>query len=897
MASKIPMYERQFFPSGNMPVARATTSVSPNSPVAAALGNLAQAAGQVSGAALQVEHADAVKAREKQENAAAVQVSNVLSEADVYWQQNTTERFKAYTVDQGDMRPAIGQDFDKWAAEQVEKLPTEKSKQYFLTHAGQMKAKLQQGAFAFQEKAVTNKLNAESAAGEQADENIVFNDATRFDEVFKRRVEPMIARTDIDEATKIKMADQYKRKLSLAVERGEMERDPAGWYRRRFGTFDPGVGGNGGVAGASVTPGSRIIADAIYGQESSSGAADTSKVNSQNVTGPMQMQEATFEGMKAKGLIPRDYDWRNPVHNKEAGYKWVEYLGNKYNGDVDKVAAAYYGGEGAVNPDGSINRYWRNKQRPGDPTVGEYIDQVKARISGAGQRAPAAPVDAAAAPVATDDKPIQPKTFTGMDWEQQLQLKNMAETRLKQAEATFKAEADRTVRDAVAMHNDGLVDSFNLKREYFDRAYGADGERMFGEYVKSREMGEDIGRFKTQSEAEIRGELEFDRPAPGRGYATQDERYTRRVQAAQRVLEMREKDPAGYVVANSRELTEQRRAIDALPADQAAQRPAMVQRFVRDSLAEQQRLGIAKPQILTPGQADAIADAASKAAKPDDAARLVAGLEAEYGEFFPRVFDQLVRDEKISAELLVIPNLPSQAARESVSRLARIKEADLQAGIDAPAIKDVKDGVTDRLGDFVRSIPYGTAQAARMTNSYETVIRKRAYELVQSGTKPADAVEQAFGQVLGHYEFRGSVRYPKGADVSTLEKGAAEALRKGLDGIDMPVDLTGARRPEDARAEWVRTIQARPLWHTRDDDGGVDLYAMGANGTKYRVTRGGKPVTFSWGDLKQLTAAPAVSSEDALARGDMRTYERQRAEEKRLRVQRENEAAAAMRIR
>ena len=97
------------------------------------------------------------------------------------------------------------------------------------------------------------------------------------------------------------------------------------------------------------------------------------------------------------------------------------------------------------------------------------------------------------------------------------------------------------------------------------------------------------------------------------------------------------------------------------------ERARLMQRFTRENLAEQQRLGIAIPQVLTPRQADAIATRAMQASKPEDSANLIGGLQAEYGEFFPRVFDQLVKDGKIAGELLIIPNLPSQTAKPTTT--------------------------------------------------------------------------------------------------------------------------------------------------------------------------------------------------------------------------------------
>ena len=119
--------------------------------------------------------------------------------------------------------------------------------------------------------------------------------------------------------------------------------------------------------------------NAIYGQESGYGRADTSVANSQNVIGPMQVKLSTFDGMKKNGQIPAWADFNNPEHTKRAGEILAEFLFDKYQGDPAKAAAAYYGGEGAVAPDGRIKNYG-NKERPGDPTTHGYAAQILRRM-------------------------------------------------------------------------------------------------------------------------------------------------------------------------------------------------------------------------------------------------------------------------------------------------------------------------------------------------------------------------------------------------------------------------------------------------------------------------------------------------------------------------------------
>jgi len=117
----------------------------------------------------------------------------------------------------------------------------------------------------------------------------------------------------------------------------------------------------------------------VYGQESRSGQDDTSKPNYAGAHGPMQILPSTFDGLKKQGLIPKDYDINNPVHNKAAGDALIADAYKRYKGDADKVLAEYYAGGKAINGD-KIHTEYRDLKNPNAPTVGEYIQQGKGRI-------------------------------------------------------------------------------------------------------------------------------------------------------------------------------------------------------------------------------------------------------------------------------------------------------------------------------------------------------------------------------------------------------------------------------------------------------------------------------------------------------------------------------------
>ena len=173
---------------------------------------------------------------------------------------------------------------------------------------------------------------------------------------------------------KQRMADREKEKA--AAEKAIKDRDK--WRKQKT---DPRVDPTGIPKKSAPTSDQlKSIQKSVYDQESGSGTADTSKPNYAGAIGPMQILPKTFEWLKQLGKIPKDFDINNPEHNKAGGDALLGHYHDKYKGDPKKVYAAYYGGPGAVNKDGSINTHWRDRKNPKAPTVGQYIQQVLGRM-------------------------------------------------------------------------------------------------------------------------------------------------------------------------------------------------------------------------------------------------------------------------------------------------------------------------------------------------------------------------------------------------------------------------------------------------------------------------------------------------------------------------------------
>jgi len=123
------------------------------------------------------------------------------------------------------------------------------------------------------------------------------------------------------------------------------------------------------------------LKNAIRGQESGDRHYDAKGnvlTSVDNAVGIGQITPDTFDRFKNIGVIPRNYDIKDPTNNKDASERIIDYYSKKYNDDPRKVAAAYFGGEGAVNPDGSINV---NRKDSTGKTIGSYVNDVVARMS------------------------------------------------------------------------------------------------------------------------------------------------------------------------------------------------------------------------------------------------------------------------------------------------------------------------------------------------------------------------------------------------------------------------------------------------------------------------------------------------------------------------------------
>lgn len=134
---------------------------------------------------------------------------------------------------------------------------------------------------------------------------------------------------------------------------------------------------------SAVQPGAvPPITKAILDQELSD------RVSINGAVGPAQILPATFAQYAKPGE-----DINNPTDNKAVAQRIIGDYSQRYNGDPDRVAVAYFSGPGNVAPAGSPTPWIRDTKDGNGKSVSSYVSDIQSRTGG---QAPIASLKASA---------------------------------------------------------------------------------------------------------------------------------------------------------------------------------------------------------------------------------------------------------------------------------------------------------------------------------------------------------------------------------------------------------------------------------------------------------------------------------------------------------------------
>lgn len=839
MAVKIPRYEQQTLPNGQLQVSAnpANTIAAVNKlPDAVGLGmqRLGAAVGDM-GAAIQIVD----------DNEASTRSAKNVADATLQWRQTLIERQNSAPEGAPGFATGMIADFDKYAEESVANEPNKKGKQLLRNGLLQLKESIGTKAIEFQKRASDASIEANLDAAYESSAKLIYSDPSQTDTA-RKTLMASIANMDIDPVQKLALAKKYGERLDEVATRGAINSDASGTLDKLKGAPRAAPGFDGAVGFTLKHEGGLNPSDS-NGSPSNFGinAEHNPGVDVKNLTkdGAKQIYRTKYWGAingdalaaknpqlalvafdtavmagpgKAKELLSKAGD--DPVKFMELR---EQFLGSLLKANQDKYGKY-------ANAWAERNRDLRNQLLPdGAPPVSgtSYIDRL--------------PID------------------------RRMVLEGMATTRVNQNQAIFRQDVERRTGDALAMAQNGIVDPKPLTLQEFVSAYGeAEGARQHGLYTGNQTMAADINNMRSMPTDEISAFLAANAPKAGAGYEVESKRYGLMQQAAQRVVKLREDDPATYVLSSSQPVGDAYRAMQSVLTNAQAtgeQRQQAAQAYAAASVAEQQRLGVGQPRLLSKAYVDSVQQQFTASTAGEPVAQKVQALAGMWGNYWPTVYKQLIADKALPPAAVVIGSGMTGAAAADMAMASKFKDEELLVGLSDPkaAKKDTGEYVTNALEEF-RSTMVGadgnprTVGGVDTYNLFHAQTEKLALYYVGQGMNEKDAAKKAASAtILSRYDFvnqYGPYRVPKTEDTRKVTDGAHYAIQTiKPDDIAMPETL---RKDAFVRADVMKSVKRKGYWVTAPDESGLVLFHADTRAPVLRAD--GRPFQYTWQQLSSM---------------------------------------------
>lgn len=419
-----------------------------------------------------------------------------------------------------------------------------------------------------------------------------------------------------------------------------------------------------------------------------------------------------------------------------------------------------------------------------------------------------------------------------MTAEDQIQVDRMIDREIKarelharQMQAIARVELTSRVQDAEAAYLQGLDFAQPPSRQEFIGAYGADeGAQRYDQFLKVQQVGSSIRELATASPEERNAVIDRFNPAEngiaGEGFAQDARLYGTVIKAATDLEREKQTDPAGYAAKYSPVI---RGALQALESGD----PSAAESYAAATLAEQERMGVAEPRLLSRSQAKAIV---SQFTNTEDggsnSAAMVEQLKEQWGKHWPTVYRQLAAED-LPGAALVIGSGVDQNTASILARIAPLKDADLKRGLEPTEISDGKELLRDELAPLRLTL----AQQAGGDRTYATLDREAERLMLAhlaQGKSPKDAVKAVTKALVDDkYTVKGSWRAPIEYDADLIERGAELAI-EAVDPMTLQFSVPAGVDAEFAAGRVKAAIEKDGYWVTNPDETGLVLYYGGA---------------------------------------------------------------------
>ncbi|WP_231139250.1 hypothetical protein [Pseudomonas fluorescens] len=328
-------------------------------------------------------------------------------------------------------------------------------------------------------------------------------------------------------------------------------------------------------------------------------------------------------------------------------------------------------------------------------------------------------------------------------------------------------------------------------------------------------------------------------PTVGKGFKEDSQLYQHLTGVAVGLMKQQQTDPAAYVAKYS-PIVQQ-----AFAVAQEEGTPEAYQAYAAATVAEQQRLGVAQPQLLPKQAADQFAATFNQQLQGGENAAVLIEQEAQkWGKDFPAVLQQV--GKKLPAEAQVIATgLPKDIA-ERMASVAVVPDKDLDIGLQKGQKDEISQNIQSAMAPFAESLQGQIGSTSTYSTMYKAALRT-ATSYVLQGESPKDAAQRVVdGMVNDKYDFFGTYRVPKTLDTNAVSRGADRALQTITPDELMPLPgFEGVTDGENAN-QLINAVKSGGQWVPTNDESGL---ALTLNGYQL-LGKDGKPLIRTWDDLQ-----------------------------------------------
>lgn len=788
---------------------------------------LAQTATAVGGA---VDMYKAAQERQQKQDGAAW-AANAASSATLTWQQKLQDSQLSAPAGAPDFTKNTISDFDQWKTDQLAAAPNNDSRRFLNQHLDALRTTIGGQAIAFEgQQKVKWRTDQISNAFESAS-NAAFNDPTQKDSLIATAAAPLDA-LDLPGDMKAEMLKKGTQQVNLAAAMSVAHSNPAaiagqpgaGATPSSGGTYQPGF--QGADAFVADKEGGFVADDNGHGptnfgiNSQANPGVDVSKLTPEQAS---QLRKTNYwDAIHADALPPA----LQPVAYNfaiQAGAGAANRLIGQANGDPAKfndLAKAYYASIPADKAGGNTATW---QQRSDDALA-------------LGKSAP----------------PADNQYLSGLNYQTRIQVFNQAKTQQNQDMAYARARIEGRLQDVQAQATQGIVDSTPLTIDTLLKAYPPDeAATHFAAYRDGQQMAMDVSNLKGMPSDQINSLVSSRAPVAGPGFAQAQHDQGILAQSAAHVMEQRNADPAAYVTQNAAGVKTLQAAFSSNPTPQTAQA------YAQASMAEQTRLGIPKPQVLTALQATTISDQI-KANNGTNADQVIQQQAQIWGPQWGNVFGQLKDIPPVAKVIGYLGNSIDTSTRQQIMQASQVKIEDLKDGLMPANVTAASQALQAKTAPFASTMAYTTGGAQTFGALYDSADRL-TLTYMRQGASPGDAASRAFDAVMGkNFKVVGAARIPAQFDQSTVMDGA-QGVMNNLPAMDLVTPpAPAAMKASDVKEQYANNLKQNGKWITSADGKGLVLFDP-VSQTVVK-TRDGKTVGAPFSDLATKKGAAPIDT-------------------------------------